>query len=97
MKIKKLFGIKKTKHSTYYRCYFLWLPYIKVKYVNNMTKVYLFGIQIACVNTICPSAAPVAPIIQRVVVTQDNREIVNQRAIEIIAKHQDSDYTKETI
>ncbi len=94
--LREILGIKTTVHKDYYRCYFLWLPYIKVKYFRDLTKVYLFGIQIAQVKTkIQPLAPVVKEVIKEVVITKDNREVINQRAMEIIAKHQDSDYTKE--
>lgn len=91
MKLRKLFGIKTTKHSKYYRCYFLWLPYMKIRYKNDTTKIYLFGIQIAHVKTICEAKQPC--IVHNIVAPQEE-VVLNQRALEIITKHQDSDYTK---
>lgn len=89
MKIGQIFGIKTTKHNTYYRCYFLWIPYMKIKYVYGLTKIYLFGIQIAHVQTICP-----APVVQvkEVVINKENREAINQRAMEIISGRMNQDY-----
>lgn len=92
MKLGKLFGIKKTKHSQYYRCYLLWIPYMKIKYSNNTTKIYLFGIQVAHVPTICSATPSCAQPSED---HQKQTEIINQCALELIAKHKDSDYNKE--
>lgn len=85
MKLRKFLGIKTTKHANYYRLYILWLPYMKIKFLCGVTKVYLFGVQIAHVPVIYQGSQ----------FTENENILVNNRALEIIEKNKDCDYMKE--
>lgn len=88
MKLRSLLGIKTTKHRNYYRLYFLWLPFMKVRFKGGTTKVYLFGVQVAHVKTIYSGIISAG-------VNCDDKNVAEElklRALEIIADRLSKDY-----